>query len=177
MIRTIIALGDNDRAQSVSQALAHRGITVRYHCTSGAEVIRAIKKMGGGVVICPFKLCDMTACDLADRLNGQAFLLVLAKGNQLALCNRADLFTMTLPVRSAELIGAVTMLLQLDAQRTATTIPKRSQTACDLIDQAKAQLMQRYGMTEPEAHHFLQQRSMRTGTRMEDTARALLNEP
>ncbi|MEE0434747.1 MAG: ANTAR domain-containing protein [Peptococcaceae bacterium] len=176
MNRTIIALRNDEHARTVTQALVHRGITVRQHCQNGAEVIRIIKEMGGGIIICSFKLRDMTACELADRLNGQAFLLVLAKGNQLSLCERDNIFTMPLPVRGAELIGAVTMLLQLDAHNTSRSVPKRNDIARLLVDKAKALLMQRYGMTEPEAHRFLQQRSMRTSTRMEDTARALLNE-
>lgn len=102
MIRTIIALNDDALAQSMTQALIHRGITVRYRCQTGAEVIRAVKEMGGGVIICSFKLRDMTVGEMADRLEGQALILVLAKGNTLALCDRDDLFTLSVPVRPSE---------------------------------------------------------------------------
>ena len=176
MIRTIIALPRGDLAKSVSQTLAHRGITVRYHCANGAEVIRAVKEMGGGVVICPFKLRDMTVLDLAERLEGLAYFLVLGKGSTLSLCDREDLFTMTVPIRASELAGAVAMLLQLDSRRAASTIPRRSDDAQALIDEAKALLMARKGLTEPQAHRYLQQRSMRAGARMEETARAVLDE-
>lgn len=175
MIRTIIALNDEAQAQSMTQALVHRGITVRYRCQSGSEVLRAVKEMGGGVIICSFKLRDMTAKELADRLAGQALILVLAKGNTLALCDHDDLFTLAVPVRPSELIGAVNMLLQMDAMRVAQRIPKRSTSAQETINKAKKLLMRRYNMTEPEAHHYLQQHSMRAGVRMEDIARDLLN--
>lgn len=175
MIRTIIALNDEAQAQSMTQALVHRGITVRYRCQSGAEVLRAVKEMGGGVIICSFKLRDMTAKELADRLAGQALILVLAKGNTLALCDHDDLFTLAVPVRPSELIGAVNMLLQMDAMRAAQRIPKRSISAQETINNAKKLLMRRHNMTEPEAHHYLQQHSMRAGVRMEDIAHDLLN--
>lgn len=175
MIRTIIALNDEAQAQSMTQALVHRGITVRYRCQSGAEVLRAVKEMGGGVIICSFKLRDMTAKELADRLTGQALILVLAKGNTLALCDHDDLFTLAVPVRPSELIGAVNMLLQMDAMRAAQHIPKRSTSAQETINKAKKLLMRRHNMTEPEAHHYLQQHSMRAGVRMEDIAHDLLN--
>ena len=175
MIRTIIALNDEAQAQSMTQALVHRGITVRYRCQSGAEVLRAVKEMGGGVIICSFKLRDMTAKELADRLAGQALILVLAKGNTLALCDHNDLFTLAVPVRPSELIGAVNMLLQMDAMRAAQRIPKRSTSAQETINKAKKLLMRHHNMTEPEAHHYLQQHSMRAGVRMEDIARDLLN--
>lgn len=174
MVRTIIASTDEALSENITQALLQRGITVRHRCQSGAEVIRAVREMGGGVVICTAKLCDMTAAELADRLKNEALLLVLAKGNQRTLCDREDLFTMTVPIRSAELIGAVNMLLQMDAMRVARTIPKRSDDALSDIDEAKALLMQRRGMTESEAHHYLQQHSMRSGVRMELVARAFL---
>lgn len=175
MIRTIIAINDDAQAQSMAQALVHRGITVRHRCQTGAEVIRAIKEMGGGVIICSFKLRDMTAKELADRLAGQALILVLAKGNTLALCDHDDLFTLAVPVRPSEFIGAVNMLLQMDAMRAARTIPKRSNSARETIENAKSLLMRRHGMTEPEAHHYLQQHSMRAGVRMEDIARNILS--
>ena len=174
MIRTIIALNDDALAQSMTQALVHRGITVRYRCQTGAEVIRAVKEMGGGVIICSFKLRDMTVGEMADRLEGQALILVLAKGNTLALCDRDDLFTLSVPVRPSELIGAVHMLLQMDAMRAAQSIPKRSNNDRETIDKAKALLMKRHGMTEPEAHHYLQQHSMRAGVRMEVIANDIL---
>lgn len=175
MIRTIIALNDEAQAQSMTQALVHRGITVRYRCQSGSEVLRAVKEMGGGVIICSFKLRDITAKELADRLAGQALILVLAKGNTLALCDHDDLFTLAVPVRPSELIGAVNMLLQMDAMRAAQRIPKRSTSAQETINKAKKLLMRRHNMTEPEAHHYLQQHSMRAGVRMEDIAHDLLN--
>ena len=79
MIRTIVALNDNALAENISQALVHRGIAVRYRCHTGAEVLRAVREMDGGVVICAAKLRDITAVELADRLDGQALLLVLVK--------------------------------------------------------------------------------------------------
>lgn len=174
MIRTIVALNDDALAENISQALVHRGIAVRYRCRTGAEVLRAVREMDGGVVICAAKLRDITAGELADRLDGQALLLVLVKTSQRALCDREDLFTMNVPVRSSELIGAVTMLLQMDAMRAARTIPKRSDDAQSAIAEAKAQLIANRGMSEPEAHHYLQQRSMQSGVPMEIVARALL---
>lgn len=176
MIRTIVALNDDTLAQSMVQALVHRGISVRYRCRSGAEVLRAVKDMGGGVIICSFKLRDMSAAELADRLDGRGLILVLAKGSQIALYDRDDLFTMTVPVRTSEFIGAVSMLLQMDAMRAAHTIPQRTDAARDLIEQAKALLMERHSLSEPEAHHYLQKRSMSAGARMEDIARDVLHE-
>ena len=45
-----------------------------------------------------------------------------------------------------------------------------------LLTQAKAFLMERHGMTEAEAHRFLQKQSMNNGVKMVDTARRVLEE-
>lgn len=170
MIRTIIAINDGELEKTVTNAFSNRGIQVRYHCHSGAEVIRAVKQMGGGVVICPFKLSDMTVNDLASALGNDALLLTLAKGKELSLIDRDEVFKLPVPVRLSELLGAVTMLMQMDDMRAAQLIPKRSKKSQDHVDEAKRLLMQHYDMTEPEAHRYLQTNSMKQGARMSDTA-------
>lgn len=174
MIRTVIALGTGERADSICRALEQSGVEVRYRCRTGAEVIRAIRKMGGGVVLCPFKLPDMTADTLASNLNGMATLLVIAKPQSLELCGEENLFKIPIPVRVAELIGAVNMLLQMDQMRAMHTTSKRSEADQSLIVQAKELLMHRSGMSEAAAHRYLQRRSMETCMRMEETAKIVI---
>ena len=174
MIRIVNALEKGKLAQAVTQALQSRGIPVRYQLSSGAEVIRAIKEMGGGVVIAPFKLRDMTACDLADALDDTALILVLAKGSALSLLDNDNLFKLPLPLRTSELVGAIGMLLQMDAMRAARTIPLRSKDAQTIIAQAKEALMTKQKLTEPEAHRLLQTYSMQHSIRMEEAAQAIL---
>ncbi len=45
-----------------------------------------------------------------------------------------------------------------------------------LLTRAKALLMERRGMTEAEAHRYLQKQSMNNGVKMADTARRVLEE-
>ena len=44
------------------------------------------------------------------------------------------------------------------------------------MSQAKAVLMDRHGMTEEQAHRFLQKQSMDHGAKLTDTARLVLTE-
>lgn len=174
MIRTVIALGNSEHANTICSALEQSGVEVRYRCRTGAEAIRAIRKMGGGVVLCPFKLPDMTADTLASNLSGMATLLVIAKPQYLELCDEEDLFKIPVPVRMAELIGSVNMLIQMDRMRAAHAVPKRSAEAQELINQAKELLMERNGFSETAAHRYLQRRSMETCARMEETAKIVI---
>lgn len=174
MIRTVIALGTGERADFICSALEQNGVEVRYRCRTGAEVIRSIRKMGGGVVLCPFKLPDMTADTLAANLNGMATLLVIAKPQNLELCEEEDLFKIPVPVRTSELVGSVNMLIQMDQMRAARVVPKRSEADQALIAQAKELLMDRNGLSEAAAHRYLQRRSMETCARMEETAKIII---
>ena len=56
----------------------------------------------------------------------------------------------------------------------ATIEQQVSDDAQSAIAEAKTQLIANRGMSEPEAHHYLQQRSMQSGVPMEIVARALL---
>ena len=54
------------------------------------------------------------------------------------------------------------------------TRTQRSDEEQSLIREAKAVLMYRNGMTEEEAHRFLQKQSMDHGAKLTDTARMVL---
>ena len=52
--------------------------------------------------------------------------------------------------------------------------PRRSKAENETIAQAKVLLMERHGMTEPEAHHYLQQHAMNKGMKLTDYASKVL---
>ena len=90
------------------------GITVRVSCRSGSEAIRAIRKMGGGIIVCGYKLSEMTASDLAYDLGGQAMILVVAPPQQLQLCENENIFKLPTPFSKGDLVSSVRMLLQME---------------------------------------------------------------
>ena len=53
--------------------------------------------------------------------------------------------------------------------------PQRSQEELALIDRAKALLMDRNGMTEEQAHRYLQKKSMDSGAKLIQTAQQVLD--
>ena len=68
MDRIIVAFENENNRKRICDMLEASGITVRGSCRSGSEAIRAIRKMSGGIVICGYKLSEMTASDLAYDL-------------------------------------------------------------------------------------------------------------
>ena len=174
MIRTVVAFEKDDSRNKIADMLERAGVTVRFRCRSGAEVLRAVKTMGSGVVICGHKLADMPAEHLAHDLRGQAKFLVLAKQAQLELLSDPDIFKLQIPISAAELRGSVNILIQLDEISSRDQIPQRSEEEQHVIAKAKELLMESRGFTEAQAHRYLQKRSMETGAKLAETARQIL---
>ena len=173
MIRIIVAFGQADGCNAIAGLLEKSGIPVRYRCRSGQEVIRAVKKMGGGVVVCGVKLADCTADQLYDDLDGLACMLVVAKPNHLEMCENPRIFRLPLPVNQHDLTASVRMLEQLSEMEMAR--PKQSAADQELIRQAKIYLQEVRLMTEEEAHRYLQKRSMTTRRKMAEVAAEIID--
>ena len=145
MNRLIVAFSSDTAAHRICAWLAQSGFPARTVCRTGAEVVRAVRYMGGGSVICAARLPDYTADELYDDLDGQADLLVIGKPEQLSDCENPAIRRLPLPVNRYQLAEAAEALLQSAR-----------------------------GMTEPEAHRYLQRRSMEAHRKMADTARLII---
>ncbi len=174
MIRTVVAFENDETRTKIAESLEKSGIAVRYRCRTGMDVIRAIKRMGGGVVVCGHKLADMTSSDIIFELQDLASFLIVARRDQLNICEDEGVFTLPMPVKVDELCGSVRMLMQMDVKHCKAKVPQRSEEDRGLIEQAKALLMEKNHFTEDQAHRFLQRKSMATSSKLADTARLII---
>ena len=78
---------------------------------------------------------------------------------------------LAVPINSGELICYMDMLRPAPVPARTT----RSAEDTALINKAKRLLINHYNMTEPQAHRFIEKKSMDTGKSMADIARKLLN--
>ena len=99
MNRLIVAFSSDTAVRRICAWLAQSGFPARTVCRTGAEVVRAVRYMGGGSVICAARLPDYTADELYDDLDGQADLLVIGKPEQLSDCENPAI--RRLPLRRA----------------------------------------------------------------------------
>lgn len=175
MVRTILAIQDAALSESIARILARSGIEIRLVCRSGQEAIRAVRRMGGGIVICSSRLTDMTADELAETIGSDGLFLVLAKTHDLDYLNNENMFRVPLPVKSGELVGCLRILLQLDEHAALAKIPRRTDEDKELINQAKLTLISKNDMTEDQAYRFIQKRSMETSTPMAEVAKMILS--
>ena len=82
-----------------------------------------------------------------------------------------------LPMKSSELASTIDMLLSgyMRQRKKKRRTPRvKSEAEKQTIDQAKLLLMERNGMSEPEAFRYIQKISMDTGRRAVETAEMIL---
>ena len=138
------------------------------------QVRRASRQFRVPVVVCGYKLGDQTAQLIFDDLPACA-MLVLARQDVLELMDNDEIFRLPAPASRVDLLASVRMLLQVGLRLEQRTRPQRSQEELALISQAKAVLMDRSGMSEEQAHRYLQKKSMNSGARLTQTAQLVLD--
>ena len=164
----VVAFSRPETAQRFAGALEAEGLSVLRVCTAGAQALRALEPCEDAVLVCGARLPDRTADELARDLDGRAAVLVAARPELLALCEEPSLHQLALPASGAQLAAAVRAAVRPERPASRTADEGR------LIGKAKRALMAR-GMTEAEAHRFLQRESMRLGVRMAVCARMALD--
>lgn len=172
MIRIAVAFSGETGRQTLCRALETRGLAPRFRCHTGAEAIRAVKTMGGGVVVCGARLSDMTAGEVAEALAGEGLVIAVGHASQLAACGEAPFLKLAAPLNAGTLAGAVQSALARDNAR----VPSRSEAEREAVSRAKAMLMTRQNMTEPQAHRALQRYAMDRGIKMSAAAEKFLRE-
>ena len=180
MDRIIVAFASEKTRIMVTRVLERSGISPAASCLSGAEVIRMVWTLGDAIVICGYKLRDMTAPELAADLQGIGTLLVVSSSANLDFCTGKNLYKLATPASPSDLIASLELLQQdrVSARRLSRqTTPQKPDEADHLvISRAKEILMNVNHMTEAEAHRFLQKRSMNHGVRLTEAAQSIIEQ-
>ena len=175
MEQVIVAFENPKSAGRIKEILETSGTASCILCKTADQVRRTVNKLHITAVICGFKLADQSAAALAGDLPSSCAVLVLASQNLLDLLQNDDLFQLPAPVSKGDLTASVRMLLQMGRRLERALRPRRSPEEMEVIQQAKALLMDRNGMTEEQAHRFLQKSSMDNGTKLLQTAQMVLD--
>ena len=175
MDRVLVAFSNEESQRRIGRLLESCGLLPVCGFFSGADVIRAVHQAGGGLVVCGFKLRDMTAGELAASLQGRGAVLVIAPAVYLELCEGENLFKLTTPLSRSEFTATLELLQQFTPRQPRHPPSRRNENERQLIDRAKTLLMEVNRMSEAEAHRFLQKRSMDTGSKLTETAQAIID--
>ena len=145
-------------------------------CSTGAEALRTAQNREFGVIICTKQLRDMSYTELAEYIPNHFGMIVLTKDASLESVSD-QMIKLILPLKRSELKSTIEMMTNdfyYRVRRKKKSTPKRSPEEQKLIDDAKAMLIERNGMTEPEAFRYIQKSSMDCGRTMAESARMIL---
>lgn len=176
MRQVIVAFERQSNCDRLREIIENGGEFSCVVCRTADQVRRAVRKLRLNIVVCGFKLGEESCESLFYDLPQRCSMLMVAPQAQLDLCETEGIFKLQAPVRRSELMASVRLLAQVarGALSQGHSPARRSQEERELVEQAKAVLMSRHGMTEEQAHRFLQKQSMDNGARLTDTAKLVL---
>ncbi|MCI8391511.1 MAG: ANTAR domain-containing protein [Roseburia sp.] len=178
MTNLIVAFPNRENARYIKKILMQSGFCVSVVCTTGAQALQSAGELGGGIVICGYRLADMVYSELREYLpQGFELLLIASPAN----CRGRETegpVCLAMPFQAGELVQTVRMMDAsiMRRKREARKEKKvRTKEETTLIAEAKAVLMARNRLSEEEAHRYLQKRSMENGTGLFETAQMILS--
>lgn len=177
MADIIIAFPKIDDAKNLRKLLIRNGYDVNIVCDSGSQVIEAVNRLDGGIVISGYRFSDMYYIEINDYLPKGFQMLLLASPRKLADSDVRDMVSLSMPFKVQDLLNTLEMMMvQYNRWRKKQKKKPRVRTENEkkVIRIAKELLMERNQMTEDEAHHYIQKISMDSGTNMVETAEMIL---
>ena len=180
MSNIIIAFPKPEIAQSIKKILTQSGYRIFAICSTGSAALQQAQQMERGLLICGSRFVDMYYRELLEYLPGEVqMLLVSSRDVMLDREGSArNLVCLAMPLKVHELLETIRMMDDEMARRrrSARNRPKhRSAEEQALMDEAKQVLMGRNGLSEEEAHRYIQKRSMDNGTGLVETAQMILS--
>lgn len=176
MRQVIVAFERQSNSDRIREIIENSGAFSCIECRTADQVRQAVRKLRLDIVVCGFKLADESCETLFYDLPRRCSMLMIAPQAQLELCEAEGIFKLQSPVRRSELLASVRLLAQLRQGGRLGGYVQRTQEELELVDAAKTVLMDRHGLTEEQAHRFLQKQSMDNGARLTDTAKLVLAE-
>ena len=172
MERVVLAFSREETANKIKHMLDGSGYEVCAVCRTASELLRYTADYDASLVIMGYKLGGELADTIADDLPHGTKLMAIVRAENSDLISNEEIFVLTLPVDRRTLLSSAEIFLGAINKNKKT---RRDPEEQKVIDEAKLWLMEKYRMTEEQAHRFIQKRSMDTGAKFIDTARLILH--
>lgn len=177
MLNIVVVFPKKEIVLKMKNVLIKNGYDVSAVCVTGAQAIQAVERLEAGVVVCGIRFADMIYYELKDCLPDTFEMVVIASNAQWQQYGDDDVIYLPLPLKAYDLVDTVSDLLtdiHRKLKQEKEKPDKRSADEQGIINQAKSLLIEKNGMTEEEAHRYLQKRSMDNGTNMVETSYMVL---
>ena len=178
MANIVVVFRKVSDAKEIRNVLMRSGFSVTAVCTTGISAVNQMDILGSGIVVCGYQLSDMFYTELRDNLPKSSEMLLMAREDALPSLRDNGIVCLSLPVKMKDLVDTVAMMertLEARRKKKRSEAKARSQEENSVIARAKALLMDRNNMTEPEAHRYLQKCAMDTGTDLAETAQMVMD--
>ena len=177
MANVIVAFSKPGDAKNIKNILMKSGFFVTAVCTSGAQALVHAGDLESGILVCGYRLADMMFEELYDCMPPEFSMLLISSPGKWTAQMREKLVCLPMPLKVHDLIDALGVMAEAQERerRLKRRQPKRrSDEEKRLIERAKGILMERSGMTEEEAHRYIQKCSMDSGTDLTETAQMII---
>ena len=175
----IVAFAKADNAQNIKSILSRGGFDGVITCSSGVQALSAMDDLGSGVIICGYRLSDMLYSELLEDLPPYFKMLLIASTDKAPSEAENEKFIyLSTPLQRSDLFSTLNMMLEgvhRLKKKAKERRMQRSEADKKIINEAKAILMERHHMTEPEAHKYLQKCAMDSGTDLLETAEMIIS--
>ena len=176
MVNIIVAFPKDSNAKSIRNSLIRNGINVTAVCTTGGQVIQRVGDSPDTIIISAFRFRDMLFRELKEYLSPDTEMILLISRQMEEELWGEDIDYLTMPVQMQELLMKIEEAEYRIAERRQQRkrIKIRSKRQLEDIAFAKELLQIHNGLTEAEAHRYLQKRSMDSGLNLAETAKMVI---
>lgn len=178
MNNIIVAFPKEDVARNIKKILAQSGYSVVSVCTTGAQALTSVNNLETGIIVCGYRFVDMMYTEVYEYLPKGFQMLLIASPTNVIDNNVENLISLSLPLKVHELMQTVEMMdgyITRYKKRQKKKPKIRSEAELEIIDRAKRRLMERNGLSEEEAHRYIQKRSMEDGTGLVEISEMILS--
>ena len=178
MTNIIVLFPKIEDAKNIRNLLVRHGFQVPAVCTTGAQALASANGLGDGIVVCGYKYPDMMYSELQDCLPSHFEMLLVASQRVWSEYGREGIVCVSMPLKVHELLSTLEMMaagIERRRKKRKSRPKERSEADKRVLQEAKSLLMERNGMTEEEAHRYIQKCSMDSGTNMVETAQMIIS--
>lgn len=178
MSNIVIAFPKKEVAQNIRKILSQSGYSVQAVCSTGAQALASVNNLENGILICGSRFIDMMYMEIHDYLPPEFQMLLIASPTSIQEREVENLVCLELPMKVHELLQTLEMMegqIRRRRKRFRSVPRQRSEEDRQMIEQAKALLMDRNKFSEEEAHRYIQKRSMENGTGLVEVAQMILS--
>lgn len=164
----IVVYPKKETALSLRSLIEKSGFHVTHICALGSSALEIAHEKQSGIIVCPFLMRDITTAELAEQVPPGFDIIALSKnGSEQYMGN---LITLPVPMDREDFLNTVHMLAS-----SKSSFTRRTGEDGEYISKAKEALMHIKGMSETQAHKYLQQQSMKSGKKIAAAAMDILD--